>query len=105
MVGGVWLGNDANTPMQKVTGGSLPAQLWSRIVTRALKDEPLRPLPRENVLAERESTPSPRRVSDRSDDGSGGGFIDRIIRTLRGDETEKSGSTRGWDQGFPGDDR
>ncbi len=25
---GVWLGNDDNTPMRKVTGGGLPAQLW-----------------------------------------------------------------------------
>jgi penicillin-binding protein 1A len=25
---GVWMGNDDNTPMLKVTGGSLPAQLW-----------------------------------------------------------------------------
>ena len=104
LVGGVWLGNDANTPMQKVTGGSLPAQLWSRIVTRALKDEPLRPLLRENLLAGRDGTPSARRVSDRSD-GSGGGFIDRIIRSLRGDDAEKSDGTPGWDRGFPGDDR
>ena len=27
LVAGVWLGNDDNTPMNKVTGGSLPAQL------------------------------------------------------------------------------
>jgi len=28
-VGGVWVGNDDDTPMKKVTGGGLPADLWS----------------------------------------------------------------------------
>ena len=103
MVAGVWLGNDANTPMQKVTGGSLPAQLWSRIVTRALKGEPMRPLPRETVVAQ--NAPAPSRVADRSE---GGGFIDRILNTLRGGSSqsgEGGGSNRGFDRGFPGDDR
>ena len=29
---GVWLGNRENEPMEKVTGGSLPAQIWRDIV-------------------------------------------------------------------------
>jgi penicillin-binding protein 1A len=28
---GVWFGNDDNTPMNKVTGGNLPAKLWKEI--------------------------------------------------------------------------
>ena len=28
-VGGIWVGNDNDTPMKKVTGGGLPADLWS----------------------------------------------------------------------------
>ncbi len=28
MIGAVWLGNDDNTPMENVTGGNLPAQIW-----------------------------------------------------------------------------
>jgi penicillin-binding protein 1A len=34
-VAGVWIGNDDNTPMRKVTGGSLPAQLWHDIMLQA----------------------------------------------------------------------
>lgn len=28
-IGGVWVGNDNDTPMDRVTGGGLPAELWS----------------------------------------------------------------------------
>ncbi|MFD2265388.1 transglycosylase domain-containing protein [Lacibacterium aquatile] len=31
-VGGVWLGNDNASPMDKVTGGDLPAKLWSGLM-------------------------------------------------------------------------
>jgi membrane peptidoglycan carboxypeptidase len=34
-VGGVWLGNDDNSPMRKVTGGNLPAQLWREVMEKA----------------------------------------------------------------------
>ncbi len=32
---GVWFGNDDNTPMNKVTGGSLPAVAWKEFMTKA----------------------------------------------------------------------
>jgi membrane peptidoglycan carboxypeptidase len=35
LVVGVWVGNDDQTPMRGVTGGSLPAQIWKRFVTAA----------------------------------------------------------------------
>src|SRR4029077_5359437 len=35
LVVGVWVGNDDNTPMNGVTGGSLPATIWHDFVTRA----------------------------------------------------------------------
>ena len=36
LVTGVWLGNDDGTPTKKVTGGSLPVDIWSRFMrTRA----------------------------------------------------------------------
>lgn len=31
-VGGVWVGNDDDTPMKRVTGGGLPAELWADIM-------------------------------------------------------------------------
>ena len=33
---GVWVGNDDNTPMNKVVGGDLPANIWRDFVGRAL---------------------------------------------------------------------
>ena len=29
---GVWMGNDDNTPMQRITGGSLPASIWRGVM-------------------------------------------------------------------------
>jgi penicillin-binding protein 1A len=34
-VGGVWLGNDDNTPMSRVVGGSLPASIWKTYMVEA----------------------------------------------------------------------
>ncbi|WP_128561017.1 PBP1A family penicillin-binding protein, partial [Methylobacterium crusticola] len=36
LVVGVWLGNDDNAPMDGVTGGDLPAQIWRDFVTQAI---------------------------------------------------------------------
>jgi penicillin-binding protein 1A len=35
LVAGVWVGNDDNGPMNRVTGGSLPAAIWREFVTQA----------------------------------------------------------------------
>jgi membrane peptidoglycan carboxypeptidase len=45
LVVGVWVGNDDNRPMRRVTGGSLPAQIWRDFMLQAagrlgLKGEP-----------------------------------------------------------------
>lgn len=40
LVVGVWVGNDDFTPMKRVTGGSLPAQIWKRFMTAAMKSDP-----------------------------------------------------------------
>jgi penicillin-binding protein 1A len=46
LVCGVWLGNDDNTPMKKVTGGTLPAAAWRDFMLAVTKEQPARPLPR-----------------------------------------------------------
>ena len=33
LIAGVWIGNDDNSPMDRVTGGGLPARLWKQIVS------------------------------------------------------------------------
>jgi len=35
LVVGVWIGNDDNSPMRRVAGGSLPASIWKEFMTKA----------------------------------------------------------------------
>jgi penicillin-binding protein 1A len=41
----VWLGNDDFSPTRGMTGGSLPALVWQRLMTAAHRDGPLKPIP------------------------------------------------------------
>ncbi len=75
LVTGVWFGNDDGQPMDKVTGGSLPAQLWGRTMTRGLEGLPQRPLPGGGEL-----------LAQSSQDDSIGGFIGRILKGLSSDQ-------------------
>jgi penicillin-binding protein 1A len=43
-VGGVWMGNDNYEPTKRMTGGTLPAQLWGQIMTFAHQGIELKPL-------------------------------------------------------------
>jgi penicillin-binding protein 1A len=45
LVAGVWLGNDDNTPMRQVTGGTLPALAWRNFMLAATREMPPHPLP------------------------------------------------------------
>ncbi len=40
LVTGVWLGNDDGSPMKKVTGGSLPVEIWSRFMRDSASRRP-----------------------------------------------------------------
>jgi len=71
LVTGVWVGNDDFTPTKRVTGGSLPAQIWSGFMRTALKDMPATTLPRAEPL----SVPPP--VAGNYDD-EGPGFFNRV---------------------------
>jgi len=39
---GVWVGNDDSRPMNKVSGGDLPAEIWRRFMLAAEADQPAR---------------------------------------------------------------
>ena len=65
-VGIVWVGNDDNHPMQKVTGGLVPAQMWHDVMVFAhtgieLKQGPGMPAPSRkadpNAVAEKSKAP------------------------------------------------
>lgn len=47
LVAGVWVGNDDNEPMNKVTGGTLPATIWHDFMKEALAGTPATELPTE----------------------------------------------------------
>jgi len=70
LVAGVWFGNDDGAPMERVTGGGLPAQLWARVMSRALADQAPQPLSGGGVEVA---------VTDRVGD-----FLDRLISRLTG---------------------
>jgi penicillin-binding protein 1A len=71
LVAGVWLGNDDNSPTNKVTGGSLPAQTWRQFMLAATRSMPMRPLPAAPA-------PPPRVVAS-APAASGGGLFDNFF--------------------------
>lgn len=50
LVLGVWMGNDNESPMRQVSGGSLPAELWGQIMGQAHDGLPPKPLPGKQVV-------------------------------------------------------
>ena len=72
LVVGVWVGRDDNTSLGKMSGGTVPAQIWHNFMTSALPIDRHRapPLPPEFRLPERQLEPS--RKSPLPDDWSDG---------------------------------
>jgi penicillin-binding protein 1A len=61
LVCGVWFGNDDNSPMNHVTGGTLPARTWHGFMLAATKNMPIQPLPGENALVAAREPDAPTR--------------------------------------------
>jgi penicillin-binding protein 1A len=87
IVAGVWLGNDNDAPMDRVTGGTMPAQIWKDFMTRAGDNGPGWDLPGyQDAL---NSNPDAGWVDVKfsgDDEGEDGqprdGFLDGIARIL-----------------------
>jgi penicillin-binding protein 1A len=62
---GVWVGNDDNAPMNGVTGGGLPAEIWRDFTAFALDDPGVRPERNVQAVAAATTAPSVRRVVER----------------------------------------
>lgn len=75
-VTGVWVGNDDNSPMKRVTGGALPARLWHDFMVEAHRDLPPRELPARNAGMNWVSgmTEAPTAIADEL-----GGLIGRLL--------------------------
>ncbi|MEO0357812.1 MAG: penicillin-binding transpeptidase domain-containing protein, partial [Pseudomonadota bacterium] len=73
---GVWMGNDNNTPLRQVTGGSLPADIWREVMVRItaqrvpgplmLGPEPTRPARTQPQPAPQPAAPAPEAPPQRS---------------------------------------
>ena len=57
LVVGVWVGNDDHSPMQRVTGGTLPATIWKKFMEQAKPAEP-NPAP-ANLAKSNPAQPNP----------------------------------------------
>lgn len=87
LVVGVWMGNDNGTQMRQVTGGTLPARLWNRIVTRALEGQPAQALPVEAPVPQ----PAPEQRQALAEEDAG--FLDRLIQNIAGGGSSASSSS------------
>jgi penicillin-binding protein 1A len=92
-IAGVWMGNDDRTPMKKVTGGGLPAQVWHDIMVAADSGKPQRALPKE----EQQQRPGPVQSFLDSLLGSvfGGGNRGTTNSATPNSATPNSGTSRG----------
>ena len=89
---GVWMGNDDNTPMDSVTGGGLPAQLWAKIMGRASEGIPVASLPDP---ASGGGVQQPRRDQPQAGSGQGGGqggVLGRLLNKILGGDGGGGGS-------------
>ena len=71
---GVWVGNDDHSPMQGVTGGGLPAQIWRTFVQSGL----------DAGLVERVRPPPPPPAPPAQEERGVGGFLHRAWESLFG---------------------
>lgn len=107
LVGGVWLGNDDNSPTKNVTGGTMPAAIWKDVMEVAHAN--LSPAPLPGYLDEQPYSDSPYMVSqDDSQQYSGDeeayqgfetprrkrNFFERIFGIGRNDDTRTQGGKR-----------
>jgi penicillin-binding protein 1A len=98
LVTGVWVGNDDNAPMNKVTGGSLPVNIWHDFMAEALQGTPPGPIPLPGgggLLAAGEplslpgSTTGPATSTASADEP---GLLDRLVKSILGGSEDDSGA-------------
>ena len=76
---GVWVGNDDGTPMNRVVGGSLPADIWREVMLAAHEARP--PAPLQGVVTSSVSQPPAAPVpATHPQEGIGDDFIARALQ-------------------------
>ncbi len=80
LIAGVWIGNDDNTPTKRVTGGSIPADIWKDVMEPAHAGLLPRPLPGDTgLLANAPATISQIDVADDEPRMENDGFFEAIF--------------------------
>ncbi len=83
-VTGVWMGYDDNSPLQQVTGGSLPSDIWRETMLRVNEGLPPKPLPMARGIEERRVEDPGRGTATRSQPRRRENAVERILRELLG---------------------
>lgn len=50
LTAGVWVGNDSDAPTKHASGGSLPAEIWAKFMTKAHEGVPVAALPGSEIV-------------------------------------------------------
>jgi penicillin-binding protein 1A len=87
LVTGVWLGNDDSSPTRKLTGSTLPVDVWTKFMRAAHQGVPMANLPAESprnpiqdLMAQRpQATLEPARGQSGRRNDLDGWFIDRLF--------------------------
>ena len=106
LVAGVWVGNDNNAPMRKVTGGQTPARIWRQFIEGASAKMSSRPLTQGAQVARGEEvTPFPRAGGDDTSAAASdvvGQITSIISRLFSGSgDNQGAGNPRTGDRGSP----
>ncbi len=67
LVVGVWIGNDDNSPLGGISGGSVPARIWHDFMVQAMGSDANRPAPAPDVSDDPGGPVEPMDVPDPSD--------------------------------------
>ncbi|MGZ5918778.1 MAG: transglycosylase domain-containing protein, partial [Hyphomicrobium sp.] len=79
LTAGVWVGNDDGAPMNRVVGGSLPADIWREVMLAAHEARP--PAPLQGVVTSSVSQPSAAPApATHPQEGIGDDFIARALQ-------------------------
>lgn len=104
LTAGVWVGNDNASPMDKVMGGNLPAQIWRDVMMAAHRNLPPRDLPGtarpktppdEQVAAAR-APRSPGAAAAGGSDRISEAFIEKVLRDQKTAPAPGEQSWTGW---------
>jgi len=84
-VASVWFGNDDDSPMENMTGGSLPAATWHEVMAYAHRGVDPRPLPGRPIPAAAPPGPSssPSAATEQAAAQRSGGLSARAVQVLR----------------------